>query len=279
VIRLPRPAEPPEFDARVTAARAKLAKSVRERRKLEIDEVWGEFKPVFSRAQRGRCGFCELPVTAGQPGDVEHFAPKSDVRRFTGAPGEEGMQRPDSANLRGRRPALLSDLGYWWLAYDWGNYLLACRVCNSAWKGNLFPVREPPARVAPPTAASAGGEVPLLLNPFGRRDPAAHLQFNADGSVEPRKGSVFGRETIRTVGLHRANLVQERGYAVARAREAMGRAARAAQRGTPPARNRALRELWDLGKPAAYFPGAVRSVIVQELALSWHDLDELFGPA
>jgi hypothetical protein len=104
------------------------------------------------------------------------------------------VETKDLAKVRGRSPSRRWPSGYWWLAYDWSNYLLSCEVCNRVWKGNLFPIRQPPHRSAPP-AENSVKEVPLLLSPYGSRDPARHLQFNKDGSVEPRKNSTFGRET------------------------------------------------------------------------------------
>jgi hypothetical protein len=277
VIRLLRPPEPPTFAPRVKDARTALAKDVAAGNDPKVKELWGDFKPVFSEAQRGRCGYCELSVTAGQPGDVEHFAPKSNVRGFDGTLGEEGRQQAHNANLKDRRPALVSKFGYWWLAYEWSNYLLSCRVCNSSWKGTLYPVKQPPARVVPPTSSSAQGEVPLLLNPFDD-EPADHLLFNADGSVEPWNSSDYGRETIRTVGLHRTALVLERAYAIKRAHEVMERAAAAAKRGETAPQNSALRELFDLGRPEAYFPGAVRTVIAQTFGVRWDDLVKVYEP-
>jgi uncharacterized protein (TIGR02646 family) len=59
-------------------------------------------------AMHGRCcAFCQGNLPHNDLGDVEHFRPKAT---------------------------------YWWLAYDFGNYLLSCRVCNSHCKGNKFPI-------------------------------------------------------------------------------------------------------------------------------------------
>lgn len=273
MIRLRRPPEPEGFAAAVAKAQRRVEQAIAAGEKPAFADVWGAFKAVYSEAQRGRCGYCEIAVIAGQAGDVEHFAPKSDVRAFNGTPGEEGVQQPNKASLKGRKPAQLSDVGYWWLAYDWRNYLLSCRTCNSDWKGNLFPVREPPARQAPPCQQTV--EDVLLLNPFGRRDPARHLQFNADGSVEPRGNSAIGRETIRTVGLHRAALVQERRWVISQAREAAVRAVEEQNAGKAPTKNSGLEDLHALGAPDAPFPGATRAVIRQVLGFSWDDIDAL----
>jgi uncharacterized protein (TIGR02646 family) len=59
-------------------------------------------------AMHGRsCAYCDRELPGNDRGDVEHFRPKSI---------------------------------YWWLAYKFENYLLACSVCNSAYKGEKFPL-------------------------------------------------------------------------------------------------------------------------------------------
>jgi HNH endonuclease len=59
-------------------------------------------------AMHGRsCVYCDRELPGNDRGDVEHFRPKSI---------------------------------YWWLAYSFENYLLACSVCNSAYKGEKFPL-------------------------------------------------------------------------------------------------------------------------------------------
>ena len=104
-----------------------------------------------------------------------------------------------------RRPRTFCDRGYWWLAFEWNNLLLACERCNRAWKGTLFPVAEetrpiPPEPDAPETA--------LLLDPYGDENPAKHLRFDTIGQVSAAPESRIGRETIRTLGLDRDSLVR-----------------------------------------------------------------------
>ncbi|MCP3420321.1 hypothetical protein [Nocardioides pinisoli] len=244
------------------------------------NQLWKGFKVDFSTQQFGRCGYCELPTIAGQHGDVEHFAPKSAVTQFGGKVGEEGTETEYVAALKGRRPSDKWVPGYWWLAYDWGNYLLSCSICNSDWKGNLFPVRQPPPRLRPRTQADPPEEC-LLLNPYGRRDPARHLRFNIDGSVEPRNGSVYGRETIRTCGLHRLALRDARQRTCERVHLAAEKALQEIAAGAPHLDNEHLETLHAIGIASrqAEFPGVVRAIILDQLApLTWRTLDRLFGP-
>jgi hypothetical protein len=278
-----RPDPPSNFTSGRTAAtlareRARILAEISAGRKPKISRaLWGQFKSVFAAAQHNRCGYCECNVIAGHRGDVEHFAPKNDVRQFTGRTGEEGDQIPNTATLKGRTPQSFSDLGYWWLAYDWTNFLLSCVVCNQDWKGNLFPVLEPPPRAKPPTEQARATERALLLNPFGPLDPAKHLKFNEDGSVEPLRGSRYGRETIRTVGLYRTALVQERFDATQRAFENIREASRRLDQGVATEDNTGYRGLHRMGQAGRPFAGAVRAIIRQQLKVTWEHLDAVFG--
>jgi uncharacterized protein (TIGR02646 family) len=59
-------------------------------------------------AMHGRaCAYCQRNLPGSDRGDVEHFRPKNV---------------------------------YWWLAYEYENFLLSCTVCNSALKINKFPI-------------------------------------------------------------------------------------------------------------------------------------------
>lgn len=277
MMRYKRPPEPPAFAARAAAEIARLQAAVAQGGKPKVTKgIWQDFKSAFSEAQHGRCGYCEAPVTVGQYGDVEHFAPKSEVREFVDWQAEQGREQTSAAKVRGRNPSRKWTLGYWWLAYDWKNYLLSCSVCNSVWKGNLFPVKQPPVRGMP---AQSQQEIPLLLNPYGRRDPASHLRFRPDGAVEAFHRSSFGLETIRTCGLDRKALRQERCWTTARAYAAVAEVRRESRDpGWDPSTSTALKDLYWLGQISAPFPGVARTIIRQELGpLTWSQLDGLFG--
>lgn len=273
-----RPSRPDAFVTKVAAEIAALRDAHARGLEPKITKaIWQDFKAAFSAAQHGRCGYCELPVIAGQHGDVEHFAPKAAVTEFVNWENERGRETADLAKLTGRNPSKRLPAGYWWLAYDWSNYLLACAVCNSVWKGNLYPVKQPPVRGNPDEAQR---ETPLLLNPFGRRDPARHLHFGIDGSVEPLDDSDFGRETIRTCGLGRLALVQERTFSTTSAYGAVHQARKEFAAGVLPEDSEGLADLHRLGRLGAPFPGVVRAIIRQELGpLTWQQLDDLFGEA
>lgn len=107
----------------------------------DFKDVWGIHKRAFIDAQgRGKCGYCEVRVTASSPGDVEHYRPKAELKEASDQGTRKATPRRRD-RTRKYRPPLKP--GYWWLAYEWDNWLFACTHCNSAWKGNQFPVAMP----------------------------------------------------------------------------------------------------------------------------------------
>ncbi len=160
-----------------------------------------EIKQALLAMFDGKCAYCEETLS-GQPGDVEHFRPKSEIT--------------DGAKTI--RP------GYYWLAAEWTNLLPSCRDCNGermqemvdiyrkvkGGKANYFPVMTR-ARLKDP---SKKGEQGVLLDPC-RDDPSQHLSFplSRQGVVISRtngKGVNRAQETIRILGLNRKLLVQAR---------------------------------------------------------------------
>lgn len=198
--RFERPAMPCDFPQAVAAARDAVMKAVTSGETPVFVDCWGEFKSDFNLAQAGRCGFCEGPVGGMAYGDVEHFRPKGAVHELHDDPAFWGCEIPGSGSVEGRvfkSPARAP--GYWWLAYEWDNYLLSCALCNQRWKGNLFPVEG--ARAQAPGEAA---ETTLLLSPFDLSDPAKHFRYGRMGEITGI--SRQGRNTIATCGLDRPSL-------------------------------------------------------------------------
>jgi hypothetical protein len=276
MMRFERPPEPADFAGTVGSIREKIRKNPNDPA-VKFSPLWSGFKPLFSAAQNGRCGYCDGPTTGLQHGDVEHYAPKSEVAVLGVDEATWGEEAPNSSSVKGRRPQLLSDSGYWWLAYEWSNYLLSCQTCNQTWKGTIFPVREPPDRTIPPDELVR--EKALLLNPFDGPHPAKHLRFNDDGSVEPWKNSRHGRETIKTVGLDRPSIRMYRRGAVSDAREAIRELAEAKAAGDEAAQKRAVRDLVRLGQAERMYAGCVRAMAEQDLELSWEKIEEIASGA
>ena len=204
-----RPAAPTEFSAPegpIAEARSRIAREVGAGRTPSFGDLWGDYKPLLAGAQHGICAYCNEYILGTQVGDVDHVAPKGTVERLI----EPGNERENASNVEGRRTPSYqvggADVsGYWWLAYDWSNYVLACERCNRVWKRALFPVAEGDQRPLPPH--QGGLETPLLLNPYAE-DPSHHYRFTEFGeilSLTPQ-----GQATIEVCGLNRPSLTVAR---------------------------------------------------------------------
>lgn len=99
----------------------------------DFKNVWSELKVTIWKKQGKRCCLCEKDLTDMYAADVEHYRPKSE---------------------------------YWWLAYDYKNYYLACGECNRKYKGIKFPLLDEAKRVDYISRKNMHEERPLLVNPF-----------------------------------------------------------------------------------------------------------------
>lgn len=167
-------------------------------------KLWSEFKAIFlSKLFNDKCAYCEGDYSSGYPAQVEHFRPKAGVT--------------DGRNM-------IDHPGYFWLAYEWENLILACGHCNS-WhpsnkdgkeinhegKLNEFRIRGP--RVTEPSDDQSKwqqelkAEQPLLLNPYFE-DPNIHIVFNENGTLDGITDE--GKETIEVCDLNRIKLIEAR---------------------------------------------------------------------
>ena len=177
------------------------------------DRFWQDLKPNFMKTQYQKCGYCEIQISAN--GDVEHYRPKSEVQELVA----EGTELDNSRRLKGRKRPAITEKGYWWLAYEWENYLLSCAICNQKYKSALFPVasdrkqrNHTKYKVQDPKKTDVGNEKPLLINPFEKElDPFKHFEFLRTGIIKAREGDTRGKETIRVCGLRRISLSRQRG--------------------------------------------------------------------
>ncbi len=135
--------------------------------------------------QHGKCCFCESKFRATSAGDVEHARPKGAVLK----PGEKSLTFP----------------GYYWLAYEWRNLLLACENCNRRFKRNHYPLMDESVRVRHhvdhPLLAL---EIPLLINPL-EEDAQQYITFE-DEVPKPKDQSHRGELSIACYGLCRKPL-------------------------------------------------------------------------
>jgi uncharacterized protein (TIGR02646 family) len=156
------------------------------RERPQIREDWYKrFRDHLIELFHGKCAYCEIPLVGQHKGDVEHFRPKNAVVEEDGARAVDSDGRPHP--------------GYWWLAYEWGNLLPACRDCNSTnHKGNKFPVFGQRADRRPDL------DVPKLINPLFD-EPSEHIAWNVvTGS--PVALDERGESTIKNLGLDEPRL-------------------------------------------------------------------------
>ena len=138
-------------------------------------------KRALAKMHNCKCCFCEQKLKL----DVEHFRPYGAVQQSVG----QKLEKP----------------GYFWLGYRWDNLLLACRRCNRYNKRNLFPLQNPKKRACPPDY-KVEDEKSLFIDPASQ-DPRRHIRFKG---VTPVDRTKKGRETIKGLGLTKADLRQER---------------------------------------------------------------------
>ena len=144
-----------------------------------------EVREALKTLQHHKCCYCESKPLATSTGRIDHFRPKRAVRQAKGS----DRTYP----------------GYYWLAYQWDNLLLACDACNLK-KSDYFPLANPQQR-ARSHQDQVDLEAPLLLNPCVETNPGEHLTF--DGSA-CRPATERGRATIAVLGLNRPELQEER---------------------------------------------------------------------
>lgn len=158
-----------------------------------------------------KCAYCESRYGGTQPVDVEHYRPKGGVETAGGN----------------------QQVGYYWLAADWGNLLPSCIDCNrTRWqeipgggeqkvgKGNRFPIVNEDDRATQPDEEAH--EQRLLLHPC-LDQPEQELEFvvedpenrDREGLVLPALhaggGSSSSAEaSIRVYALQRKGLVDLR---------------------------------------------------------------------
>lgn len=233
---------------------------------------WSAFKDALSAAQFRKCAFCEGFAIGQGFGDVEHYSPKAELEALDdNDPSTWGEERENLANVFGRKPRPVSETGYWWLAYEWDNYILACTICNQQWKRAIFPIKEP--RNAAPQPGDA--ETHFILHPFRGPHPKEHLEYGPMGEIFPKNGSDFGRETIRTLGLDRPSLREQRRALASKIHKKIDGLAGA----TIARRRELLDDIHEEGAETASFCGMVRAIFEQRVGITWQQLEtELLNP-
>jgi uncharacterized protein (TIGR02646 family) len=141
-------------------------------------------KRALKGDQNGKCAFCEAIFDANVAGDVEHYRPKGAVRT------DAGVLHP----------------GYYWLGYVWSNLSYACPDCNEYRKRDRFPLVVEADR-ARDHHADVAAEQPLLLDPYGDKDPREHIVFRGEAPIAL---TPEGEKTIELLALDRTTLARDR---------------------------------------------------------------------
>lgn len=165
-------------------------------------ELAKELERVFGK----KCAYCESDFAHVMPREVEHFRPKNEIETRT------GKLQP----------------GYFWLAGEWTNLLVACVDCNRSrhhevpgqpkeirlGKATQFPLSDETFRLRAQAALTNEDNVRLLLDPCND-EPEDHLTFDEEGLVWPRRDahgqpSKKGEASISVFALQRKKLVEKR---------------------------------------------------------------------
>jgi hypothetical protein len=228
----------------------------------DFPDHWGKHKHLFAAAQhQGKCAYCETIVQPGMSGDIEHFRPKAFCQEL-----HPPKSLDDTGGQPPKRKKKQKEAGYWWLAYDWSNYLYSCSRCNSTWKQNQFPIQG--------QRANQGGrlnlEGALLLNPFDD-DPESHFEFDAiTGQV--RGLTERGRATIGVCGLDRRSLEVHRATKGAKLRRRHDEYLLALSNGDDAAAKNSLRAMLDECRDVEPYAGLARDFVKHQIGLDYGDL-------
>ncbi len=138
--------------------------------------IWQALKPELERVSHNKCWYCEAKNIRWDA-QVDHQRPKNKVRK-------------DDAT---------EESGYWWLAFDYRNFRLACSFCNCLHTGKdglargksiNFPISEGSTR-ATASQPNLDDETPLLLDPTVLADTLL-LWFLDDGRACPKYPEACG---------------------------------------------------------------------------------------
>ena len=133
-----------------------------------------------------KCCYCEKKFPSGIL-QVEHIRPKGGVRQTLDQTTDEWP-------------------GYYWLAYEWTNLLLACQICNGTTnKWTFFPLANPTKR-ARSHHDDVTKERALFIDP-SKQNPRRHIRFENE---LPKGRTPTGRMTIKGIGLDSPQLMGNR---------------------------------------------------------------------
>ncbi|MCD6017690.1 MAG: hypothetical protein K0S53_811 [Bacteroidetes bacterium] len=135
-------------------------------------------KEALKKVFRSKCGYCESVTN----GDIDNFRPKNGAR-----------------NLDGK----VSSKHYWWLSFEWENFIYCCPTCNS-FKGNWFPVVGNRMKIE---STDTLLEKNLLIDPTTEHTEE-HFSYADSGEIIGI--TERGKITIEILKLNRQELVSQR---------------------------------------------------------------------
>lgn len=262
MIRVPRKGKLPEVMIGKNSAAARELELNRAFLKMGLPEemvfeVYNapSVKDALAKLFGRKCAYCESFLLGNQPGDVEHYRPKSKVA-VRDANGKTAFKP-----------------GYFWLAAEWTNLLPACADCNRprqqeivdsrrrvVGKANWFPVADEKQRATGPRRIAF--EPRLLIDPCVD-DPDKHLEYTEAGEIAARsvrgKPSAMGAATIETCGLSRVELMQRRAFHRRTVMSAIRHTLEALQQGRDPGLD--LEDLLALLDPKREYVGFTRYLV------------------
>ncbi|WP_338653513.1 hypothetical protein V6B14_17830 [Sporosarcina psychrophila] len=150
----------------------------------------GNVKEKLAEMFNNKCAYCESKISPVSYGDIEHFRPKTAYH------SKEGE--------------VLTYPGYYWLAMDWNNLLLACEVCNRTFKKNKFPLVDENMRGKRHNSGVV--EDAILIDPCNEDlDPQESIYFTEEGIVKYKDGEGNkGDRSIQIYGLYNPRLTDNR---------------------------------------------------------------------
>lgn len=189
-----RPKTPATLSSKkVKRIKQNLFKKYKRGEKIEANDLrayWNEsdIKQALWDMHSGKCCYCERKRDMKRESDVEHFRPKLEVADDVNHPG------------------------YWWLAYEWDNYLLSCKTCNQTYKKTHFPLLSCSQRAYTPDD-ELRSESPVLINP-AEENPEDYIGFHWSTGLEVKAigldGALRGYNTLRLLGLNEGTLPAQR---------------------------------------------------------------------
>ena len=150
--------------------------AIKSRQHNTARQYWGDVKSVFIRLQGSKCAYCEKPMAQGSFNnidyDVEHYRPKSSCKIWPTDAAKKRLGIDYVVNSGRSR-------GYPELAFHLFNYAVACKVCNSPYKSDCFPILGAPNEHDYDAGVLNASERPVIPMPIGDwgEDPSSFLDF------------------------------------------------------------------------------------------------------